>query len=109
MVCPRLLVSNLIVLPPLIPFPTIPIEINVGISLDWQLAARQIGRNGNVHKFWIGQHQTVHQRDIFLARSIGQTRVVALFLAYARNRLALVVVGGVDQGIVGQCEQLVDD
>ena len=67
-----------------------------------------VGRHRHVHHLRIGQFQIVHQLDIFVDRFHLEPRIEPLLLADGRDRVAFVVVGRIDHGLVGQLEQLVE-
>ncbi len=68
-----------------------------------------VGGDGDVHHFGVGQVEVVHQLGIFLDRFDLQARVEAFFLADGGDRVALVVMGGEEQRFLRQAEQLVED
>ncbi len=73
------------------------------------VADLEIRRYRDIHLLRVGQIEVVHDVDVFLGGTDLQARVVGPFLADRADRVALVVVGRVDQRILGQLEQLVED
>src|SRR5215510_1677484 len=65
-------------------------------------AEAHVGGNGNVHHPGVGQVEPAHQLRVFLYRLDLQAWVVALLLADGGDRVALVVVGGIDERLLGQ-------
>jgi hypothetical protein len=61
------------------------------------------------HHFRIGQFEIVHQRYVLLNRLDPQARIECLLLANGADRLAFVVVGRVDQCLVGQFQEPIED
>src|SRR5664279_1814360 len=55
-------------------------------------AAGEIGRDGKIHLFRIGQPEAPHQRDILVLRTHLQARVVSTLFADRADRPAFVVV-----------------
>ena len=68
-----------------------------------------VGRHRHVHHLRIRQFQIVHQIDVFIDRFDLEPRIEEFFLADGRDGVALVVVGRIDQRLVGQLHQLVED
>ena len=71
-------------------------------------ALAQVGGNGHVHHLGVGQVELAHQLDVLVDRLHLQAGVVALLLADGGDRVALVVVGGIDQRLLGQLQQLAE-
>ena len=63
----------------------------------------------DVHHLRVGEFQVVHQLDIFVDRLHLQARIEGLLLADGGDRVALVVVRGIDQRRLRQLEQPVED
>ena len=72
-------------------------------------ADMHVGRHHHVHHFRIRQFQIAHQLDIFVHRTHLQPRIEALLLADGGDGVALVVMRGKNQGLVGQFQQPVED
>ena len=68
----------------------------------------EVRRNRDVHHLRIGQVQGVHERRVFVRRRDLEPGVAGPLLADGAGRVALVVVTGKDQDLVGQGEQLVE-
>jgi hypothetical protein len=48
-----------------------------------------VGRNRDIDQLWFGQVELAHQLDEIVAAPVSEARVVALFPANGRHRLAL--------------------
>ncbi len=71
-------------------------------------ALAHVGGHGDVHHLRVRQVELAHEVDVLVDGLHLQAWVEALLLADGRDRLALVVVGRVDQRLLGQLEKLVE-
>ena len=68
----------------------------------------QVGGDRDVHHLRVREVQVVHHVDVLFDRLHLKARVARLLLADGADGVALVVVGGVDEGVVGELEQALE-
>ena len=61
-----------------------------------------VGRHRHVHHLRVGKFQVIHEVDIFIDPFDFEPGIELLLLADGRNRIALVVMRGIDQRRFGQ-------
>ena len=95
-----------------------PTSASACVGVDRPAAARDlllvqpdlhVGGHRDIHHLRVGQIQVVHQRDIFVDRLHLKARIERLLLADGGDGVALVVVRGIDQRLVGQLQQPAED
>jgi hypothetical protein len=75
---------------------------------SWRQADAHVGGHRDVHHLRVGQVQLAHQVDVLVDRFHLQAGIEPLLLADRGDRVALVVVGRIDQRLVGQLQELAE-
>ena len=67
-----------------------------------------IRRHGHIHHLRIGQIEIIHDVRVLVRGGYLQARLVRLLFPDRADRVALIVVAGIDERVVGQLQKLVE-